>query len=269
MNMFDVQRLLAAANYYRGAIDGVIGDQSKRAIQKVLEEHVARDKYDSWSWSRRAIAAGQRILYYAGYTSVGAVDGRVGNATLGAMLEWNHFQVYRKPLELDRTPVLSEGLNKTFPRQVDCKTFYGMPGKEIVNRLTTVHVPYPLRLDWDLGVLKHTVRLHERCADSGEEAFRLILKELGLIRIQNLGLDRFAGDHAHRTMRGGTSWSMHAYGCALDFFAQPNGLTTRCPQALFCKPEYKVFFDIWESLGWTSLGRAIGRDWMHVQAARL
>ena len=46
-------------------------------------------------------------------------------------------------------------------------------------------------------------------------------------------------------------------------------MTTRCPQALFCGHEYRKFFDICEAHGWLSLGRAIGRDWMHVQAATL
>ena len=62
---------------------------------------------------------------------------------------------------------------------------------------------------------------------------------------------------------------MHAYGCAIDHYAAPNGLTTRAPQALFSGKDYVEFFDIWESFGWVSLGRAIGRDWMHIQAARL
>lgn len=111
--------------------------------------------------------------------------------------------------------------------------------------------------------------IHEKCADSAERALREIAKNYTLPTLQRLGLDRFAGSYNHRKMRGGDSWSMHAYGCAIDFYAAPNGLRTPCPTALFCGEEYKTFFDIWEAEGWTSLGRAINRDWMHIQAARL
>jgi hypothetical protein len=95
------------------------------------------------------------------------------------------------------------------------------------------------------------------------------LQHYGYPKIQELGLNRFAGSYNHRKMRGGSSWSMHAYGCAIDFYAEPNGLRTRCPDALFCGQDYIAWFDIWESVGWTSLGRAIGRDWMHIQAASM
>jgi hypothetical protein len=126
-----------------------------------------------------------------------------------------------------------------------------------------------MRLDYDMSTVVTRIRLHEECALSAKEALTEIYFSYGEDDLVRLGLNRLAGGYMHRRMRGGSAWSMHAYGCAIDFFAGPNGLTTRCPTALFCGREYVKFFDIWEKHGWVSLGREIGRDWMHVQAARL
>jgi len=70
-------------------------------------------------------------------------------------------------------------------------------------------------------------------------------------------------------MRGGSKWSMHAYGCAIDFYAAPNGLRTRCPKALFCGDEYKPFLDIMQSFDWLPAIRLWGADAMHFQVARI
>jgi len=82
-------------------------------------------------------------------------------------------------------------------------------------------------------------------------------------------VDRFAGSYNPRKMRGGSQYSMHAYGCALDFYAAPNGLRMRCPDALFCGPQYKPFLDIMEKHGLLPAIRLWGADAMHFQMARL
>lgn len=83
------------------------------------------------------------------------------------------------------------------------------------------------------------------------------------------GIDRYAGAYTHRKMRGGSKWSMHAFGCAIDFYAEPNGLRTRCPQALFCGTDYKDFLDIMEAHEWLPAIRLWGADAMHFQRARI
>lgn len=260
----EIQRVLAVAGFYRGAIDGILGDQSAKAIDAVLDGH------DNWSIQRRGVAAVQVILNSM-QINAGAVDGLAGNLTQGAMLEWEHRQVRSTPFELDRTPIRpSTGKeNIGFPLQRNCAAYYGRPGPEIVAQLATFEPPYDMVIDYEQGQRVKTITLHKKCIKSAEQAYKLVLAEYGFYRIKELGLDRFAGSYVPRKMRGGTSWSMHAYGCAIDTFAGKNGLTTRAPQALFSHVEYKKWFDIWESVGWVSLGREIGRDWMHVQAAKL
>jgi hypothetical protein len=155
------------------------------------------------------------------------------------------------------------------PKQSEVGTFYGKPGPEIQSRLAMVALPFPLRLDWDLAKTTKRVQLHQKCGAAFVAALTELQAVYGLARLQALGIDRFAGGYAHRQMRGGTSWSMHAYGCAVDFYAAPNGLQVRCPDALFCKPEYKDFLDIMERHGWLPAGRLWGADFMHFQMARL
>lgn len=269
MTPSDLQRLLADSGHYTGAIDGDIGPQSLAAIEAILSAKVAHcvSPPATWSAKRRMIGAGQLALRQAGFAP-GAIDGYAGNSTAGALLEWNHRKAYGRDLELDRTPV-APPVASPFPTQSGCPNYYGQPGPAVERQLVTVELPYRMRLDWNLSQPSTRVRLHARCADSARAAMREVLRAYGEDDLRRLGLDRNAGTYAHRRMRGGSAWWMHAYGCAWDFHAGPNGLTTCCPQALFCGSEYRKFFDIWEAHGWTSLGRAIGRDWMHVQAAGL
>ena len=273
MNPRDLQRLLAAAGYYNGAIDGIIGRKTDTGVDIILRNHPTDLPATSRKWgeARRRIAAAQLVLKYAGY-SVGEIDGFEGDLTRTGLLLWDHQQTYGSPLEIGKEKPAEPPPKATkFPKQSECRSFYGTPGKggSVEKNLVIVELPFTMRIDYNLSQKSTRVQLHEKCADSAKAAMQQILNHYGETHLKKLGLDRNAGTYNPRKMRGGSNWSMHAYGCAWDFYAQPNGLTTRCPQALFCKEDYKAFFDIWEAHGWVSLGRAIGRDWMHVQAARL
>lgn len=265
-----VQTLLKAAGYYSGKIDSDMGPQTRTAINTLVNRRSGELTAPKMSEDRRAIAAGQLVLKYAGYPTVGAIDGYWGNATEGAWLEWEHFHRTGSPLSLEKRPQgPASVIAGSFPRQVDCGAFYGAPGPAVVAQLVMIDLPFPMRLDWALGTTVKRAQLHVKCKDTAIVALNRIHEHYGYERLKELGLDRTAGTYNHRKMRGGSSWSMHSYGCAWDFYASKNGLNTRAPAALFSKPEYKAWLDIWESVGWVSLGRAIGRDYMHVQAARL
>jgi hypothetical protein len=272
MNNEDIQRLLAAANYYNGGIDGDLGEKSLLAISTLLKRHAGmiETNADRWSAKRRAIGAAQLILHFAGYEP-GSIDGYAGVNTLEAFRAWNYYQVHRKHEEIDRTPKPNvPAVQSTFPSQAGCNAFYGVPGSStLISQLAMYDLPLPMRIDYNLSQKSTRVQLHKKCGDSAMSAMREIVKHYGEKEWRRLGLDRNAGTYNHRKMRGGSSWSMHAYGCAWDFYAGPNGLRVPAPKALFSGADYVAFFNIWEAHGWTSLGRAINRDWMHVQAASL
>jgi hypothetical protein len=70
-------------------------------------------------------------------------------------------------------------------------------------------------------------------------------------------------------MRGGTKWSTHSWGIAIDYDPERNRLNWGRDKASFAKPEYGDWWKIWEKEGWVSLGRTRNFDWMHIQAAKL
>ena len=274
MNNLHIQMLLAAGGYYDGGLDGDFGPKSKAAVKKIL--HEIHDSLPglipkNWSDKRNAIAAAQALLKNAGYEP-GVVDGLYGHNTRESFNAWNYTTVNGKPEKLSKKVpqiyVPPKGRFK-IPKQRDCKIFYGKPGPEIEKQLVSLPVPYPMRIDWNLAQKATTIRIHKKCAPALKAALEEVLGRYGHGLLVKLGLNRYAGAYNHRKMRGGSSWSMHAYGCAIDFYAQPNGLRMRCPQALFCGLAYVRFVDIMEKHGWVSLGRVIGRDWMHFQRATI
>jgi len=87
-----------------------------------------------------------------------------------------------------------------------------------------------------------------------------------LEKIKELRLDLFGGCLNVRKMRGGSSWSMHSWGIAVDLDPDKNQLTWGKDRASFAKSEYDPFWKIVADEGWTSLGKAENRDWMHFEA---
>lgn len=271
LNIKDAQAVLAAAGFYAGAIDGRDGPMTQAAVIEV--GRALNDRYTqtpaAWNTDRQRVAAVQACLDRLGYEP-GVADGLVGHNTRNALEAFLHQRAYGRPLVIPRlseTP--AKAIKAQLPRQAECDAFYGRPGDQIKARLVTVDLPYSLRLDYDLSTSISRVTLHQKCAPAFVEAMVAVRAEYGHERQVALGLDRYAGGYMHRKMRGGSKWSMHAYGCAVDFYAEPNGLTTRCPRALFCGADYKPFLDIMEAHGWLPAGRLWLSDFMHFQMARL
>lgn len=67
-------------------------------------------------------------------------------------------------------------------------------------------------------------------------------------------------------MRGGTQWSTHSWGIAVDFDPARNRLRWGRDHAAFAHPIYNEWWRCWEEEGWVSLGRRRNFDWMHIQA---
>lgn len=263
--LYDFQAIAANAGVYKAGIDGQWGPATKEAMDILT---VGREEIRTWTRERIIVAGVQLALAKLGYNP-GAIDGFYGGLSKSAFDAWAYKQAYGKKEKIETNVINPTPIGSPFPNPKNVAKFYGQPGPAVASQLVTFAPPYAMVFDWDLSTSVTKISLHRKCVESGQSALEEISRHYGQPMLNKLGLNRFAGSYNHRLMRGGNSWSMHAYGCAIDFYAAPNDLRTRCPQALFCGADYVDFFDIWEKHGWTSLGRAIGRDWMHVQAASL
>lgn len=152
-----------------------------------------------------------------------------------------------------------------WPHQNDVRAFYGDVGTNQV----LLDLPYPMLLAWDKRRTIKRISLNRRCAESAGRAFEKIAGTYTDAERRALGINLFGGSLNVRQMRGGTRYSMHSWGIAIDFDPERNGLHTRAPQARLSHQDAVPFWEAWEAEGWVSLGRARGFDWMHVQAARL
>lgn len=184
------------------------------------------------------------------------VDGIVGPKTLAFLQEING--VERK--EVETPPVVGKVL---WPTQAQCASFYGQPGQV---KLKSIVLPYPFYYG---GKLMKSTSVHEKIAEPVKRILHRVKDHYGVDEINRLKLSDYSGCYNPRRMRGGSSWSMHAYACALDFNAADNGLHVKAPKARFSAPIYQRWWELWEEEGAVSLGRVANYDWMHVQFARL
>lgn len=143
--------------------------------------------------------------------------------------------------------------------------FYGPVGEN----MTQIQLPYEMYLAWDEKSKVKKISCNIKCSESLHKIFEQTLKTYGLKDIQKLKLNSFGGCVNVRKMRGGSNWSIHSWGAAVDLDPDRNLLKWGKDKAAFAKKEYDAFWKIVESEGWTSLGRARNYDWMHFQAANL
>lgn len=155
-----------------------------------------------------------------------------------------------------------------WPRQAEVRAFFGEPGGTDATA-GMVDLAYPMRVAWDTKQTIRRFRCHRKVEGAFEQIFASTLAHYGLPEIQRLGLDLFGGCYNFRQMRGGSSWSMHSWGIAVDLDPTRNQLKWGRDRAQFAKPEYEMFWRIVEAEGGVSLGRAKNYDWMHFQFARL
>ena len=130
------------------------------------------------------------------------------------------------------------------------------------SQLTTMTFPYPMYYD---GTLVKTARCHKLVKNDLEAIFKEILTTFGLKKIKELKLDQYSGLYNVRNKRGGSTPSIHSWAIAIDLYAAGNGLKVKTGDAVFSKPEYKTFIDIWYKHNFKSFGRELDYDWMHFQ----
>lgn len=155
-----------------------------------------------------------------------------------------------------------------WPRQADVRAFFGEPGGPDCTA-GMVDLPFKMRIAWDTSSTITRFRCHKKVEAPFERIFQKTLAAYGEAGIKRLGLDLFGGCYNLRQMRGGSAWSMHSWGIAVDLDPARNQLKWGRDRAVFAKPEYEPFWKIVEAEGAVSLGRAAGYDFMHFQFARL
>lgn len=141
---------------------------------------------------------------------------------------------------------------------------YGEPGPD---NLVRIKLPYPMRIAWDPKVSVNSMQCHKLVADQLIFIFNDLLAHYGLPELQRLGIDLFGGCYNFRQMRGGTSWSRHSWGIAVDLDPERNGLKTIWNKSQFSKPEYQPMVEIFYKYGFFNLGKEQNRDAMHFEVA--
>jgi hypothetical protein len=144
---------------------------------------------------------------------------------------------------------------------------YGTPSQS-GSYLAFAKIPFPLVIAWDHSQTVSRIRCHKLEVANVEAIFNDILKAYGQEKIKALGIDLFGGCFNYRPMRGGSSWSRHAWGTAIDLDPARNQLHQQGDSAQFAKKEYRKMIDIFEAHGWLSLGRLKNYDWMHFEAGK-
>lgn len=217
----------------------------------------------------------------------GLIDGDIGDKTIAALRAFQRGQGL--PVSEVADPLTVEALRRSasngpghperpasqaagkpsaagiWPRQGDVERFYGKVGTS-QGRL---QLPFPMKLAWDKRRTVRSITLHTKVIDSAGRAFAEIASTYSDRERRDLGLDLFGGSLNVRRMRGGSRYSMHSWGIAIDFDPIRNQLRWKSPKARLSHADAMPFWQAWEREGWVSLGRARNFDWMHVQAARL
>ena len=140
---------------------------------------------------------------------------------------------------------------------------YGTPTVTGAEYLVTLELPYPMRLAWDLDTKVNKMRVHKLVKNNFKGVFDDLLAHYGYEKLVELGIDLFGGCFAYRKMRGGSSWSKHSWGIAIDLDPVRNQLHETSRTARFARPEYKPMIDIFYKHGFIGLGPEKNFDWMH------
>jgi hypothetical protein len=255
-----VQELLKKQGLYSGDANGVIDDSTLAALNKFTGLD------PTWDANRKIIGVIQLTSKANGFDPHD-IDGYWGPDTETAFNQYLYKQQHGTAPELWRPEDRSHVNPNHWPVQYtpEFDAFYGPKGSSLVK----LQLPYPMKLAWDPASVVNSLSCHQKVHDSMLKVLTNVLNHYGLDKIKELKLDLFGGCYNERPIRGGTKWSMHSWGIAVDFDPDRNKLDWGRDKAAFAGREYDKWFEFWEAEGWVSLGRDRNYDWMHVQAAKL
>ena len=144
--------------------------------------------------------------------------------------------------------------------QASLTAFYGKAGDE--SNLTSIVPPFTMLYG---GKAIKSLRCNKRVADS---LLRVLTSLKGLIASDPSTKDEaedYGGCFNFRVKRGGTSFSVHAYGAAIDLDADDNSFRDSWPMKADMPLEIMECF---AREGWISAGAFWGYDSMHFEATR-
>jgi hypothetical protein len=269
-----LQLRLASAGLFDGPADG----RRSRAFHDACERALAAaavplsPDWQTWSDKRKAVALVQIAAAEAG-EHIGRTDGWWCHLTEHAFRALEHRARTGLPPYAWRDDEPGTLNPHGWPAERELAERLGPPlpsaGTAPPLPLVTVPCPWRLKLAWNQNLTRSGIRVHRLVADSLATVLARVEAEFGAAEIARLGLDLLGGDYEVRRKRGGTGWSTHAWGLAIDFDPMNNRLEWGRDRARFAGEAYRAWWRIWEAEGWVSLGRCRGFDWGHVQAARL
>ena len=164
-----------------------------------------------------------------------------------------------------KVPTQIKIIKPNWPKQDDCMDFYGNVGTNQVK----CKVPFTMVLAWDTDTKLTEYSCHKLVKEPMERIWNRTLEHYGYEKIVNLRLNYFGGCLNVRQMRGGSSWSMHSWGIAVDIDPDRNQLNMNRSEATLSKPVYDKFWQFVYDEGAISLGIERDFDWMHWQFSRL
>lgn len=225
-----------------------------------------RTKILNGDGSRKVTAYLQLICKDHGIDS-GTIDGLWGPTTQNAYEDLVYFETNGTlpPTWRDDTPAPGNPNDWPIERESKLMAYYGPVG----SNQTRVTLPYTHYIAWDLRTKVNSFSCNKKVASSVQRVLKKTLDHYGQDGIHDLRLDIWGGSLNVRKKRGGSGWSTHAWGIAIDYDPDNNQLKWGRDRATFARPAYQAWWSFWEAEGWVSLGRSRNFDWMHVQAARL
>lgn len=242
---------------YKGPIDGAMNSAMAPAMAGI------DGLRPSWTMQRKVVGFIQKTAGLKGSD----IDGLWGDQTQTAFDSLLFQRQFNTPPPTWRPEDRVLGGANTWPSHANNDNaviaFYGQPGEN----LAPLVPPYEHFLSWSPGTRARSILCNTKVHGSLTKVLNDVLDVYGAAEIKRLRLDQFGGCFNKRRMRGGTRWSTHSWGMALDYDPENNQLKWKSDRATFARPEYLPWWKCWEDEGWTSLGRVANFDWMHVQAA--
>lgn len=253
-----IQHTLNAMGLDAGVEDGLAGANTFNALARAAKTP------EEWSRERRLVGFIQALAREAGIDA-GPLDGYWGPQTEFAFDELKTRATGDESPRIVRPEELPLNNPNHWPKEVpqnDLVRHFGEPGEN----QASLTLPYPHRLSWKPVTTVTRFSCHEKVHDSMARVLNRVLDHYGPDGIKQHKLDLWGGCLNVRKKRGGNTWSTHSWGIAVDYNPGQNKLAWGRDRASFAKPEYDVWWKLWEEEGWVSLGRSRNFDWMHVQA---